>query len=37
MHGDPEAKWIEHLKKGQVKVEPLEEESRMVFTRNGGM
>lgn len=24
MCGDPEAKWIKHLKKGQVKVEPSE-------------
>lgn len=37
MCGDPEAKWMKHLKKGKVKVEPLEGESEMVFTRNGGM
>lgn len=37
MCGDPEAKWIKHLEKGQVKVEPLEGEHKMVFTRNGGM
>lgn len=37
MCGDPETKQLKQIKKGQVKDEPLEEESRMMSIKNGGM